>query len=99
MAWALVGAIRTVSQLTTANQSAHEGHAVALAERDAAALAVRVLALASDALLSGLARGARLAREGRLVNLELDSLDDTNVGRDTVADREGDEVAGEESVG
>lgn len=70
-----------------------------LAESLAAALAVRVLALAAVAHLRVLAGGPGLTREGGLVDLELDGLDETDVGGDTVADREGDEVSREQRVG
>jgi hypothetical protein len=72
---------------------------VALAESLSAALTVRVLALAEVALLRVFARRARLTCEGALVDFELDSLDESNVGRNTVADVEGDQIARDEGVG
>lgn len=70
-----------------------------LAERLAAALAVRVLALATVAHLRVLAGRAGLTGERRLVNLELDSLDEADVGGNAVSDRERDEVSGQKRVG
>lgn len=72
---------------------------MALTERLAAALPVRVLALAAVAHLRVLPRGARLARERALVDLELDRTRKANIGGNAVADGESDQVAGEDGVG
>lgn len=70
-----------------------------LAESFAAALAMGVLAFATFAHFRIFTSWTSFAGQGRLVDLELNSLDETDISRDAVTDREGDEVSGNKSIG
>ena len=85
--------------LTTSHQCAHKRHAMPLAQSLPSSLAVSVLSFSSIAHLDILPRRACLTGQSRFVNFERNSGDETNVGRDSIANGKCDKITREERVG
>lgn len=83
---------------TASDQSTHERHAVSFSQSLASTFTVRILPLAPLTHHGVLPRRPGLARQSRLVNLERVGGDESDVGWDTVAHGEVDQVAGEQGV-
>ena len=85
--------------MSVPDERTHEGDARPLAEPEPSVLCSLVRAHVGHARLGPLAGGLGLSGERTLVNLELDGRDESDVGRDSVTDGKGDEVARDERVG